>query len=229
MTGTDSVASRSTADKDVSGRYYKKDYWRTENLKYASPHFRLQKAARILTKVAAGTELDLLDIGCGPATLMGLIPPNICYYGIDIAIRDPAPNLIEADFLEHPISFAGRKFDIAVAQGVFEYVGGFQSQKLAEIRALLKDNGLFLASYVNFGHCRKSVYWLYNNVQHIDDFRSSLSEFFTIRDSFPTSHNWNHSEPGRRFMRRAQLDLNVNVPLISSWLAVEYFFLCSPQ
>ena len=90
MTGTDSVASHNTADSHMNGRFYKKDYWRTENLKYTSPHFRLQKAARILTKVAAGRELDLLDVGCGPATLMDLIPPNIHYYGIDIAIHRPA-------------------------------------------------------------------------------------------------------------------------------------------
>ena len=75
--------------------------------------------------MAQGKTYDLLDVGCGPATLMHLLDQNISYHGIDIAIHEPAPNLIEADFLENPISFHGRKFDIVLAQGIFEYVGTF--------------------------------------------------------------------------------------------------------
>ncbi len=210
-------------------RYHKRDYWRTENLKYSRAHYRLEKAAGIVNEIAAGREADLLDIGCGPAALMDLIQPNISYYGIDIAIHQPAPNLLEADILETPIAFAGRKFDIAVAQGVFEYVGDFQTQKLAEIRALLRDGGRFLASYVNFSHRSRQIYSNYNNVQGIDQFRLALAEFFVIRDAFPTSHNWHHSEPQRRLLRRLQLNLNVNIPYISPRLAVEYFFVCSPR
>ena len=61
---------------------------------------------------------------------MPLLHPNIQYYGIDIAIHDPAPNLIEADFLEAPIRFDGKRFDMVVAQGVFEYVGNLQTRSL---------------------------------------------------------------------------------------------------
>ena len=47
---------------------------------------------------------------------MPLLRPNIQYHGIDIAIHDPAPNLIEADFLEVPIQFGDKHFDIILAQ-----------------------------------------------------------------------------------------------------------------
>ena len=86
-------------------RYRKKDFWSKENLNYSRPHYRLEKSARIINRMAGTRECTLLDIGCGPATLMHLLNPSIQYYGIDIAIHDPAPNLIEADLLEMPIRF----------------------------------------------------------------------------------------------------------------------------
>ena len=88
----------------------------------------------------------VLDVGCGPASLMPLLRSNIQYYGIDIAIHDPAPNLIEADLLETPIWFNDKRFHIVVAQGVFEYFGTSQSQKFTEIRTLLADGGKFLSA-----------------------------------------------------------------------------------
>ena len=160
---------------------------------------------------------------------MNLLPPNVNYFGIDIAIHHPAPYLIETDFLEEPIGFAGRKFDIAVAQGVFEYVGNFQSEKLAEIRALLRDGGCFLVSYVNFGHRRPKVYDNYNNVRSLSEFSDALAQFFVIDAAFPVAHNWNHSSPRRRSLRNLQMNLNANIPGISPRFAVEYFFLCSPR
>src|SRR5262249_4331375 len=151
-----------------------------ENLNYAKPHFRLEKAARIVNKMARRRPFELLDVGCGPATLSKFLRPNIDYYGIDMAIHAPAPNLIEADFVENRIRFGSKKFDIVVAQGVFEYVGLHQSEKFAEIKELLKDKGFFLASYVNFDHLRRNIYPMYNNIQTPDEFHRSLKRFFTV-------------------------------------------------
>src|SRR5262249_51819119 len=120
-------------------------------------------------------ECTLLDVGCGPAALKSLLRPNIEYYGIDIAIHDPQPNLLEEDFLDGSINFGDRKFDIVVAQGVFEYVAGFQAQKFAEIARLLNKDGIFVLSYVNFDHRDKDIYWPYSNVQPFKDFRASLT------------------------------------------------------
>jgi SAM-dependent methyltransferase len=156
------------------------------------------------------------------------MPEGVSYHGIDIAIQEPAPYLIETDFLEAPVGFGGKKFDVVVAQGVFEYVGQFQSEKLAEIAGLLRDGGRFVVTYQNFDHRKKEVYWPYSNVQRPADFRADLSRFFHVERYFPLSHNWNHSQPNRNFMKTAQACLNVSVPVISRILAVDYLYICSP-
>jgi SAM-dependent methyltransferase len=211
----------------VAIQYHKRDFWIKENLNYIQPHFRLEKAARIVNRIARRKKCELLDVGCGPATLMRLLHRNIQYYGIDIAIHDPAPNLLQTDFLENPIRFGDKRFDIVVAQGVFEYAGTFQSQKFSEIAQLLKEDGTFIVSYVNFGHRNKQVYWPYSNIQPFDDFYGSLGQHFCIERFFPTSHNWHHHEPNRQYMKFIQMHINMNIPFISPKLAVEYFFICS--
>lgn len=72
-------------------RIYKREFWQTENLKFAAPHFRLVKVARLVRQLASGRRCDLLDVGCGPATLSRLMPVNVRYHGIDIAIQEAAP------------------------------------------------------------------------------------------------------------------------------------------
>lgn len=228
----DPASGKGNVPRDGAGntvQYHKKDFWRKENLNYSRPHYRLEKSARIINRLAQGKECTILDVGCGPATLMHLLNPNIHYYGIDIAIHEPAPNLIEADFLETPIRFGDKRFDIILAQGVFEYMGEFQSQKFAEIAHLLNENGTFVASYVNFDHRNKEIYWPYSNVQSFDDFRESLARYFQINRFFPTSHNWNHNEPHRKLVRAINMHMNMNIPFISPVLAVEYFFISSSR
>jgi SAM-dependent methyltransferase len=215
--------------QDDAARYHKKDFWSKENLNFSRPHYRHEKAARIVNQLAAGRQCTLLDVGCGPAALMRLLPSNVQYYGIDIAIQNPAPNLIEADFLEAPIRFGDKRFDFITALGFFEYVGDFQSQKFAEIAGLLKENGRFIVSYWNFAHRNTSIYWAFSNIQPLDDFRQSLARYFNIDRSFPASHNWKHGWPGRKLNRAINSHVNMNIPFISPILAVEYFFVCSPR
>jgi SAM-dependent methyltransferase len=210
-------------------RYYKKNFWSEENLKFSQPHDRLVKAARIINRLAQGKECTLLDVGCGPATLMRLLTPNIQYHGIDIAIHDRAPNLIEADLLKSPIMFGDKRFDIILAQGVFEYVGDFQSQKFAEIARILNEDGNFIVSYWNFNHRNRQVYFAHSNIRPFDDFRKDLARYFNIDRFFPTSHNWNHSSPSRRLNKAINMRVNMHIPFISEKLAVEYFFLCSSR
>ena len=226
MTDSSSGGGASPGGADGSVQYYKRDFWSRENLKYAKPHYRLEKASRIINRIARGRECTLFDVGCGPAALRPLLAPNIRYFGADIAIQEPEPYLLEADFIEGPIQFGGRKFDIVLAQGFFEYVGEHQSQKFAEIAALIKRGGIFITTYVNFGHRDRQVYWPYSNVQPFADFRASLSARFDVRRFFPTSHNWRHGEPNRRGIRDVNMHLNLNVPFLSPWLAVEYFVIC---
>jgi SAM-dependent methyltransferase len=230
MTGSSSSGGASPGvGADGSAQYYKRDFWSRENLKYTKPHYRLEKASRIINRIGRGRECTLFDVGCGPATMRNLLAPNIRYFGADIAIQDPAPYLLEADFIEGPIHFGDRTFDIVLAQGFFEYAGKHQSEKFAEIAALIKPGGIFVTTYVNFDHRDREIYWPYSNVQPFADFRGGLSDHFEVRRCFPTSHNWRHGEPNRRGIRDVNMRLNLNVPLLSLWLAVEYFFICRPR
>jgi len=120
------------------------------------------------------------------------MPATVQYHGIDIAIQEPAANLIEMDFLDQSISFGSQKFDLIVVQGVFEYVGRFQSRKLKEIRDLLRDGGRFVVTYTNYAH-RQQIH------------------------------------PGRRLMRVLQARLDVTIPVISTFFAVDYIYICSPR
>lgn len=209
-------------------KYYKKDFWREENLRYSVPHFRMLKVARIIRRLARDQEVDLLDVGCGPGTLGTLLQPNVHYHGIDISIPEPAENLLEADILQAPIDFKGIKFDLVVAQGLFEYVGEYQSEKFAEIAAVLKDEGKFVLTYQNFDHRQREIYWPYSNVQRSVDFRIDLRRFFKIERRFAAAHNWNHGHPRRPLIAGLQEHLNIYVPVISPKLAIDYVYICSP-
>jgi SAM-dependent methyltransferase len=226
-TESSSATGPSSATEPHETQYYKKDFWQVENPKYLKPHYRLEKAARTANRVAGDKTCDLLDLGCGPATLARLLRPNINYYGIDIAIQEPAPNLLEADLLEAPIRFGDRSFDIVLAQGLFEYLGEYQSQKFHEISEIIRREGTFIVSYVNFDHRDREIYWPYSNIQPAASFRASLSRYFLIHKCFPTSYNWNHSEPNRKLLRTANMHMNLNIPVLTSRLAVEHFYICS--
>lgn len=228
--------TQGTPQQDTSGRssaktfkYYKKDFWSKETLKYSEPHFRMRKVAQLVSSQARDQQCSLLDIGCGPAALAKILPPNVDYYGIDISITNPAENLIEADILERRIDFRGMKFDFVVTQGLFEYLGAYQSQKFAEISATLKDHGKFILTYMNFDHRQRRVYWPYNNVQRPADFRRDLDRYFRVERRFAGAHNWNQSEPRRRLIRVPQEHLNIYVPVLSPVLAVDYFYVCAPR
>ena len=72
-----------------------------------------------------------------------------------------------------------------MAQGLFEYLGEFQARKFGEIRQLLRPDGKFVVTYINFGHRKKSIYWPYSNVQSLSDFRESLDPLFPDRQILP--------------------------------------------
>jgi len=208
---------------------YKRDFWEEENLKFGEPWYRLEKSARIISRLAGGRQCTLLDVGCGPATLMRLLPANVHYYGIDIAIHDPAPNLMEADLVESEIAFGGQRFDLITALGVFEYIGQAQSRKFSEIARILNPGGRFVLTYTNFGHRKKRIYEAFSNVQPLDGFRQDLRRYFNIDKSFPASHNWKHSQPSREVVKAVNMQVSLNIPVVSPALAVDYFFICSAR
>jgi cyclopropane fatty-acyl-phospholipid synthase-like methyltransferase len=209
--------------------YLKKDYWLVSSDLYKRRYLRLEKCARIVDRLAGGREVDLLDIGCGPATLGTLVRPNVHYHGIDQALQEPSPNLIEMDLTQEQIRFRDQRFDLVVAGGLFEYLGEFHQQKLREIRALLKDDGKFIVTYTNFAHPRPPRHGepTYNNVMSIPEFRASLERLFKVDRYFPSSHNWVRGEPRRRWLYALNMMFSIHVPLFSDRFANNYFFICS--
>src|SRR5258708_15104422 len=207
---------------EVVQNYRDKNYWIVENAQYAEPSFRLRKCARLVNELAKDRTWTLLDVGCGPAALRELLDPNITYYGLDIAIHNPASYLREVDFARNRIAFDQERFDFVVGMGVFEYMGERQKLKLQEISELLTDDGIFIMSYINFGHFRGKVWPNYNNVQRIEEMTRGVEEVFKVERRFPASHHWRQKQPGRNSLRPLQMLVNVNIPMISPALAVEY-------
>jgi SAM-dependent methyltransferase len=216
--------------KVVTGRILNKDFWSEENLHYSKPHFRLLKCANIINTLAKSKESDLLDVGCGPATLARLLAQNLHYYGIDLAIHEPAENLSEVDILKNKIGFGEKKFDFVVGMGIFEYVDGLQIQKFHEINEILKPRGKFIATYINIHHRHPlHAYHMYNNILPISAFLSDLQSVFHVKRYIPTSLNWHGTEPRRTAIMMFNLHLNVRIPVITPWMAVEYIFICSTK
>jgi SAM-dependent methyltransferase len=206
-----------------------RDYWIVENTLYTQASFRLRKCARLIDGMAGNRKCSLLDVGCGPAALEPLLKRNVAYYGIDIAIHNPAENLREIDIANQPIAFNDKRFDFVVALGVFEYMGHQQKKKLQEILDILKEDGKLVLSYINFGHYRRQIWPNYNNVQSTAEMMKALSEFFQVERHFPASHHWRQKQPGKHSLPSLQMNMNFNIPVLSSMLAVEYFFICSPR
>jgi len=213
--------------KEAVDNFRSRDYWVVENAQYANASFRLRKCAKVINEMTGNSECTLLDVGCGPGALRPLLNPNISYYGIDIAIHEPAAFLRELDIARETIAFDKKRFDFVVAMGFFEYMGQQQNHKFEEIRTVLKDDGRFIMSYINFEHLRRLVWPNYNNVKPITAMAQDLKKVFQLERCFPVSHHWRQKQPGKYAVPAMQMHVNFNIPLISPWLAVEYFFVCS--
>ena len=64
-------------------------------------------------------------------------------------------------------------------------------------------------------------------MQPFKQFRESLAEHFKIRRFYPTSYYWNHWEPSRKYIKAANMRINMNIPVIAPVLAVQYILICS--
>jgi len=214
--------------QDVDTVYWNREHWIASTDFYKRPYLRLEKCANIVNSLVETREIDLLDIGCGPATLVRYLRSNIRYHGIDIAIHKPAANLIEMDVTREPIMFRNKRFDLIVAAGLFEYLGTFQRPKLREIQDLLKEDGKFVVTFTNFAHVHPPLQEpAYNNTTSIQVFLDDLRTFFRVERHFPSSHNWVRREPKRRWLYWMNMRFSANIPFVSHRLACNYFFICS--
>jgi len=208
-------------------KFYQRDYWIKENLRYTHVYFRTVKLASIINAMSRGEQCDLLDVGCGPETLSSLLNKNINYFGIDIAIQNPKQHLREVDITCNPIHFKGQIFDFVVAAGLFEYMGGHSEEKYLEIRSLLKPSGKFIVTYMNMAHCTKPSYPSWNNITTINKFKTDLSKYYYIQDYFPSYYSTKSGDLQNVLMRKLQLHFNLDLPLLGKKYGVNYIFICS--
>ena len=172
----------------------------------------MEKAARIINGLGRGRERSLARRRLRASHLGAPPAAEYQYYGIDISIPEPAPNLIEADLLASPIGFDDKRFDIVLAQGFFEYMGEFQRQKFAEIAELLNPGGTFVLTYVNFGHRDKEMYWPYNNVQPLGHFREDLHALFHDRKILPDLAQLEAFRAQPQALKAVNMHINANIP-----------------
>lgn len=81
-------------------------------------------------------------------------------------------------------------------------------------------------AYINFSHFRRRIYPAYNNIQSIPDMIKAILDAFQLAQVFPVSHHWRHKQSGKNALPRIQMHFDIDIPGISPWLAVEYFFTC---
>lgn len=209
--------------------YQSRGYWIEENLRYKHVYFRTVKIAHIINRLSRGKQCDLLDIGCGPETLSTLLEPNINYFGIDIAIHSPKQNLIELDIVHNPIEFREKSFDFVVAAGLFEYLGDQYEKKYSEIQRLLKPGGKFIVTYMNMKHCTKPYFPTWNYITSIERFKADLRKYFHVYHSFPSYYSNQPGDLTGSMIRKLQLHLNVNIPLLADKYGVNYIYITGPK
>ncbi|MGE7999173.1 class I SAM-dependent methyltransferase [Lysinibacillus sp. NPDC093190] len=208
--------------------FYTKQYWIKENYKYKNVHFRLEKIAKIIN-MKSKKSADLLDIGCGTATLSTIIREDLNYFGIDIAPHSKEPNIKELDIANSVIQFDERKFDVIVSSGLFEYLGDKHIEKMNEISNILEDRGIFIVSFSNMKHIKKPNYPSWNNSESISVFKSNLEKNFRVIDYFPAYHNTKYTEISNGFWKKLARKININIPVISKLWGIDFIFICTKK
>jgi len=101
--------------------------------------------------VAAKTR-DLLDLGCGPGTLVDHLPNSIQYVGIDLSVayielareRHPSAEFHAADV--NSVDLGMRNFDTVTAMGLFHHLEDHEvHQLLKTAKEVLRPGGQFLS------------------------------------------------------------------------------------
>ena len=187
-----------------SGTYIWDEVWSRDE--YASQNVQFRRAqhrvdAFGLSDVVVGSDLALLDIGCGSGELLNAIQPDCVLIGLDRSssaielakMRYPASSARYVRGDVQTLPFPNSSIDILVAFGVLEHVRDHRTV-LREMRRIMKSSAVALISTSN----SRSLLQLANRLLDragfyrygfqknwtLEDFETELQECFTIRRSF---------------------------------------------
>jgi SAM-dependent methyltransferase len=150
----------------------------------ADYNFRSQELlVEYLRRLAPGERLSLLDAACGNGRLYRRLEreglrERFSYRGVDVT-----PNIVEAARRLHPeatwqeasvesLPFADGELDVAVAEHVIGYLGGYEAA-VAELLRVARRAVLVTVKGIAEGEDRLGTYW---NERHQRYFRSNLYE-----------------------------------------------------
>ena len=96
---------------------------------------------------------------------------------------------------------------------------------------MLNGSGTFVAVVHQLRPSRREIYRPYSNVQPLRTIsgRSLSRTFFRIDRYFPGLAQLESRPAQPQLIKAVNMHVNVNIPLISPVLAVEYFFICSSR
>ena len=153
---SDPASDRTTVPEGNAGNaLYKKDFWSEENLKYSRPHFRMEKASRLINRLARGRDRTLLDVGCGPGLLERVLDRGRWHVtGIEMApyIADFGRARLGTNVLAARLEDANlppASFDVVVMKYVLDHMEE-PFAALQKARRVIKPDGLLvIADLIN--------------------------------------------------------------------------------
>ncbi len=113
-----------------------------------------QRKAAALARVPAGAAV--LEIGCRDGGLRRFLPPDVRYQGMDIAPEFAAGDILIRDVSEG-IPFPDASFDHVFCIEVLEHVPN-PFGAIAEIRRVLKNDGVLVLSVPNPYHVKELIW-----------------------------------------------------------------------
>ena len=137
-------------------------HWNVRSFDFGGAHPRLILIATMI--LGLPEIMTMLDVGCGPAPLRDIVPRHIEYFGIDIAtsviaaMRDPA-HFEAVDLDERQEAFGGRRFDLVVCSGVFEYINRRQAF-IDFLKRKVRPGGWLIMSFTNHQHRKDGLHWV---------------------------------------------------------------------